>query len=89
VIYDSYEVKNKILEIPFNKIKKTIYVNSNISHRNIKQCKYLCKFHLITVDEQQFNCGVVSDQRKRNNVLETASNFYNIFKFVYLPYDDC
>ena len=85
-IYDSYQTENKICEISINSIKSSIYIDPNVRFRNktLKtKTKYLCKFHLIT-HKHEYHCGVVNDEENRKFSLQMASDFYNMFKLVYL-----
>jgi hypothetical protein len=84
-IYQSFQqLENKIIELNIDAIKQTLYENPNVQYRkNFLKTKpnYICKFHLVT-EKHEYHCGIVTDHEKQFSILETASDFYNMFKLV-------
>lgn len=62
------------------------YIISGVNFRYLKPCKYKCKFHIKTLNGQQYNCGVTDDTKKLNELYSISATFYYIFAMVYMPY---
>ena len=82
-VYESILHKNKLFEIMLNSIQRVILLNVNQNAKEIKYPKENCLFCLKT-NTILYSCGIYDHED--SNLIHDGKNFYNIFKYVFLPY---